>query len=344
MMKFYKNPIIIVLAFALFPNFSFGQFGLERISVQGNSFVNQKGDTLVFRGVSTSDPDKLEIDGLWSRRYFDEIKAWGVNLVRFPVHPSRLRNRGFEEYLKLLDDGIQWAGERGIYVVIDWHSIGNIETGIYLLDMYDTTKKETFNFWKKIAERYGQKNTVAFYEIFNEPTTNSTKFGTLQWDSWKDFNEEVITIVRSNGGEGIPLVAGFNWAYDLTPVKQSPIAMAGVGYVSHPYPQKREKPWEEKWTDDWGFVKNNYPVILTEIGFCGPEDPGAHIPVISDESYGVSITEYCDSRQISYIVWVFDKDWAPNMFTDTNYTPSRQGKFFEQKLKSYSKSDQKSQK
>ncbi|MEW2920584.1 cellulase family glycosylhydrolase [Muricauda sp. ANG21] len=334
-MKFLKKLILFLCVNAFFLNISFGQGGLDRISVKGNSFVNQKGDTLVFRGMSTSDPDKLELDGLWNKNYFNEIKDWGANLIRFPIHPSRVRNRGFQEYLKLLDDGIKWAGELGVYVVLDWHSIGNIETGIYLLDMYDTTKKETYNFWKVMAERHGKNNTVAFYEIFNEPTTNDNRYGALDWDSWKGFNKEVITIIRANGGEGIPLVAGFNWAYDLTPVKWSPLEMEGIGYVSHPYPQKREKPWEEKWTNDWGFVKDNYPLILTEMGFCGPEDPGAHIPVISDESYGISITDYCDARQISYLVWVFDMEWAPNMFTDRKFTPSRQGKFFKEKFKSY---------
>ena len=338
-MEILKSRAIILFLTLFSLQISLGQEHLQRISVQGNSFVNQKGDTLVFRGMSSSDPDKLELDGQWNTRYFDEIQDWGANVIRFPVHPSRVRNRGFSEYLELLDEGIKWAGERGIYVIIDWHSIGNIETGIYLLDMYNTTKKETYNFWKAIAERYGKNNTLAFYEIFNEPTTNANKFGTLEWESWKNFNKEIIGIIRANGGEGIPLIAGFNWAYDLTPVKWSPVEMEGIGYVSHPYPQKREKPWEEKWTADWGFVKKNYPVILTEIGFCGPEDPGAHIPVISDESYGVAITEYCDSRQISFVAWVFDKDWAPNMFTDANFTPSRQGRFFKEKFKGYSRKE-----
>jgi aryl-phospho-beta-D-glucosidase BglC (GH1 family) len=34
--------------------------------------------------------------------------------------------RGKEEYIKTLDQGVQWAGEQGLYVIIDWHSIGNL--------------------------------------------------------------------------------------------------------------------------------------------------------------------------------------------------------------------------
>ena len=307
----------------------------SRISVQGSNFITETGKQIVFRGMSTSDPDKLEMEGLWTKRYFEEIKSWGANIVRFPVHPERMRNRGKTEYLTVLDNGVKWAGELGLYVIIDWHSIGNLKTGLYHAGMYDTDKKETYNFWKTIAERYGENPIVAFYELYNEPTTNNNKFGTITWNEWMEINFEIITIIRANGGNGIPLVAGFNWAYDLTPVATDPLDLEGIAYVSHPYPQKREKPWEEQWTKDWGFVKDNYPVILTEMGFSGPDDPGAHVPVISDESYGDAITNYCDERGISYVVWVFDKQWAPRLYVDDDYTPSRQGRYFKKKLKSY---------
>ena len=180
--------------------------------------------------------------------------------------------------------------------------------------------------------KYKGDNTVAFYELFNEPTVYNGQLGTCSWDEWKVINEEMITIIRANGGSGIPLVAGFNWAYDLVGPATNPINAEGIGYVSHPYPMKREKPWEEKWTQDWGFLKNKYPVILTEIGFCGPEDPGAHIPVISDESYGDAITTYCDKNDISWVVWVFDPEWAPALFRDWKFTPTRQGIYFKKAL------------
>lgn len=314
---------------------SSAQNTLDRISVSGNSFIDESGTEIIFRGYSSSDPDKLESQGYWNKDYFEEMKRWGANLVRFPVHPTAWVKRGKEAYLRLLDDGIKWAGELGMYIIIDWHSIGNLRTEMYQADMYNTTQRETFDFWRTIGTKYGKNTTVAFYELFNEPTTFNNGLGTLKWEDWKALNTEMITIVRANGGEGIPLVAGFNWAYDLTPVKNNPIEAEGIAYVSHPYPQKRPKPWKEQWTKDWGFVKEKYPLILTEIGFSGPEDPGAHIPVISDESYGDAITSYSDEHHISYVVWVFDKQWAPRLFEDDKYTPSRHGRYFKKKLNSY---------
>lgn len=325
---------ILLLGFAVIPRTNAQQHPgpLPRISVQGNRFVSASGDTLVFRGLSSSDPDRLEKEGQWNKAYFEEIHRWGANLVRLPVHPAAWRRQGQEGYLRLLDQGVQWAKEMGLYVIIDWHSIGNLRSEMFQSPMYETTQKETFEFWRTMSKRYKNEPTVAFFELFNEPTVYNGQLGICTWAQWKSIVEEIITIIRAHDCPAIPLVAGFNWAYDLTPVATGPVDAPGVAYVSHPYPQKRDAPWPEQWTADWGFVAEKYPLILTEIGFCGPEDPGAHIPVISDESYGDAITAYCAERGISWVAWVFDPRWAPSMFSDWNFTPTRQGLFFKKAL------------
>ncbi|MEM7658385.1 MAG: cellulase family glycosylhydrolase [Bacteroidota bacterium] len=322
---------LLFLPFLWFPA-SLEAQSLPRISVQGNQFVLPSGEVEVFHGLNTSDPDKLEKEGHWEKAYFEAMHSWGANLVRFPVHPRAWRARGEEEYLKLLDQGIQWAGELGMYVIIDWHSIGNLRTEMYQHPMYETTQKETFEFWRTIGKRYGKNPTVAFYELFNEPTTYLGQLGRCSWKQWKRMMEEVILILRANGGEGIPLVAGFNWAYDLAPIRYQPIKAEGIAYVSHPYPQKREAPWLDEWTQDWGYVADRYPVILTEIGFALAGEKGAHIPVISDESYGKAITQYCEERDISLVVWVFDPNWAPSLFSDWEYSLTAHGRFFKNYL------------
>jgi hypothetical protein len=309
-----------------------GQTPLSRVSVKGNKFVTDNGQTIVFKGLDTSDPGKLSRGGHWNKPYFEEAKKWGANIVRFPVHPITWRQYAPADYIQLLQQGTQWATELGMYVIIDWHSIGNLKSELFQADMYETTRKETFEFWRLLAKHFKDNTTVAFFELFNEPTVYNGQLGVCSWQDWKAINEEMITIIRANGSQAIPLVAGFNWAYDLKPVATQPINAEGIAYVSHPYPMKREKPWEEKWTADWGFVADKYPLILTEIGFCGADEKGAHVPVISDETYGDAITKYCADKGISYTVWVFDPDWAPMLFSDWNFTPTRQGRYFKNAL------------
>jgi aryl-phospho-beta-D-glucosidase BglC (GH1 family) len=324
----------ILLLTVLFQATAFTQSNtpLPLVRVQGNQFVTADNKAIVFKGLDASDPDKLERDGHWNKAYFEAVKSWGANIVRFPVHPEAWRRQGKESYIKLLDKGVQWAAELGLYVIIDWHSIGNLRSELFQNSMYETTMKETLEFWRTMAVHFKGNTTVALFELFNEPTVMSGALGTCSWAQWKEMIEEMITVIRANGSVAVPLVAGFNWAYDLTPVKTNPIAAAGIAYVSHPYPMKREKPWPAKWTEDWGFAAKKYPVILTEIGFCGPDEKGAHVPVISDESYGDAITAYCAERGISYTVWVFDPQWAPMLIEDWNFTPTRQGRYFKKAL------------
>lgn len=329
-----KNVLILNLFIFLFSNIFLAQSKtqLSFISVNGNQFVNDQGDTVIFRGVSTADPARLIKLEKWNEDLFAELKNWNVNLVRFPVHPSAWREVGEDDYLKLLDDGINWAKKNDMYVIIDWHSIGNLRTELFFLPIYNTSKTETFRFWRTIADRYKNNSTVAFYELFNEPTRFNGRLGRITWQQHKELMEEIIGIIYAYDTTVIPLVAGFNWAYDLTNVRYEPIEFPGVAYVSHPYPQKREKPWEEKWEADWGFVADQYPVVVTEFGFMSADHRGAHIPVIADEEYGNAIINYFNKKGISWIVWVFDPDWSPQMIENWDYKPTMQGKFFKQKM------------
>jgi hypothetical protein len=58
-----------------------------------------------------------------------------------------------------------------MYIDLDWHSIGNLATGVFQDPMYDTSHQETYNFWRTMARHYAGHHTVAFFEFFNEPTT-----------------------------------------------------------------------------------------------------------------------------------------------------------------------------
>ena len=179
---------------------------LPLISVRGNRFVDPDGNTVLFRGLSISDPDKIESQGHWSKKHFSRVKETGARLVRIPVHPVAWRDRTPEHYLALLDSAVGWCTELGMYVIIDWHSIGNLKSGLFQDPMYNTSMAETFAFWRTIARHFKGHNTVAFYELFNEPTLYFNQLGRMSWDEWKGLNEDLISVIRAFDGEKIPLV------------------------------------------------------------------------------------------------------------------------------------------
>jgi endoglucanase len=281
---------------------------LPLISVQGNRFVNPAGETVLFRGLSIADPDKLAGQGRWNRELFAAVKDMGANLVRLPVHPAAWRERGPTGYLELLDQAVDWCTDLGMYVIIDWHSIGNLKSGMFQAPMYETSIPETLAFWRTIALHFKGNNTAAFYELFNEPTHFNGMLGSMTWTEWRELNEEMIGVIRYSDKERIPLVAGFDWAYDLNSLHYEPVRAEGIGYVTHPYANKRSQPWEPKWEENFAFAAGRYPVIATEFGF-GLKDG----EVVDDNHYGNRLTRFLEQRGISWMAWVFDPEWGPRM-------------------------------
>jgi endoglucanase len=300
---------------------------LSLIRVEGNKFVNKEGKTILFRGLSISDPDKIERQGHWNKAHFEKVKETGAMIVRIPVHPVAWRDRTPQKYLELLDQAAEWCTDLGMYIIIDWHTIGNLEMELFQNPMYNTSKQETYQFWRTIAEHFRGNNTIAFYEIFNEPTTYRGQLGTITWAEWKLINEKIIDLIRSFDNETIPLVAGFDWAYDLTPIINEPINALGIGYVTHPYSNKRSQPWEPKWEENFGFAASKYPVVATEFGFGG-------FPGLKDENdYGNRIIDYLESKGISWMCWVFDPEWGPRMLKSWDtYELTESGAFFKKAM------------
>jgi aryl-phospho-beta-D-glucosidase BglC (GH1 family) len=339
--------ILLILAFVLVQNlgaqdtrpwFQDGPFrfpkanpktkALSLIKVEGNKFVNSEGKTILFRGISISDPDKIERQGHWNKNHFEKVKETGAMIVRIPVHPVAWRDRTPEKYLELLDQAIEWCTDLGMYVMIDWHSIGNLGMELFQNPMYNTSKQETYQFWRTIAQHFVGNNTVAFYEIFNEPTTYRGQLGSMTWAEWKGINEKIIELIRSFDKETIPLVAGFDWAYDLSPLHDDPINAEGIGYVTHPYENKRTQPWEPKWEENFGFAADKYPVVATEFGFGLRQGQ-----TIDAQHYGNKIISYLESKGISWMCWVYDPEWGPRLLKSWDtYELTESGDFFKKAM------------
>ena len=274
--------------------------------------------------MAISDPDKIEHQGQWNRALFEHVRSMGANIVRIPIHPIAWRERTPAGYLVLLDQAIEWCTQLGMYVMIDWHSIGNLGMELYQDPMYTTTKTETYEFWRTIARHYQGHHTPAFYEIFNEPTLYRGTLGSMSWNEWKDINEKTIRLIRSFDTQKIPLVAGLDWAYDLTPLADDPLDMDGIAYAVHPYPHKRTPPYEPKWEENFGFAASRYPVFVTEFSFTLGDEG-----IKANGTYGSALVSYLEAKRMSWIGWVYDPEWTPRVITSwKTHELTECGKFF----------------
>jgi endoglucanase len=302
------------------------------LRVQGNRIINNAGEAVVLRGLALADPDQLLRDGHWDAEYFRQAHDWGAKVVRIPIHPRYWRDRGPEAYLSLLDQGIEWSKQSNMYVILDWHSIGDLVSGVFdnSWGIYPTTLSETLDFWRRVARRYRNEPQVAFYEIFNEPTqyVDGRDTGT-SWSQWRRIAGQIVAMICDVNPDAIAIVGGLDWAYDLQPVAADPVQHPNVVYAVHPYPQKRPEPWETYWEADFGALTAQYPVFATEFGFeTAEQTPGGSVAVATVE-YGRRIIRFLEERNISWTVWCFHPTWGPTLLADWNYTPTRPaGEFF----------------
>lgn len=95
------------------------------VSVSGENFVDAQGRTVVFNGINHVNKSRdqgyvCSDDSLT----FIKFRDWGFNLVRYGIIWDRLEPQpGVIDtaYLRQIDRRVRWAGENGIYLLLDMH-------------------------------------------------------------------------------------------------------------------------------------------------------------------------------------------------------------------------------
>jgi endoglucanase len=308
------------------------------LQVEGNRFVDEKGDTVQLRGVAITEPLMLASGdhthlGEWEEELFEVLYEWGAEVIRIPINPPNFSNYGATRSLKVLDQAIEWAGKYGMYIIIDFHGLGFPPDGYNKYDWAATSESGMINFWKTISRRYAGNNTVAFYEIYNEPGRERDGPARLDdWLTWKELSERVIAAIRENDNETIVIVGGMSYGNDLSFVLQAPIEGANIAYATHPYPGTSR--WTT-WSKAFGDVPEYYPVILTEFGFDNEQSSDEFLQessFVGSGRYRETLMEYIEEHGLSWTAWVFSHVWTPRMLTDRDYTPSELGRFIKEQL------------
>ncbi len=116
----------------------------------------------------------------------DSIKSWGFNSIRLPFHwnlfatntnPPQFLNKGFE----IIDSLLAWCEANQLYLILDMHAapggqsdenISDYNPAYPSLWQSEQNKDLTVKIWRKIAERYKDKEWIGGYDLLNEPKWN----------------------------------------------------------------------------------------------------------------------------------------------------------------------------
>ncbi len=317
----------------------------RRFHVEGNAFVDQFGQKMIFRGMASPDPTLMSACTspnkcgdpnmpAFNKNYYQAFASWGPNILRVPITPFSLYTYGLDATLRALDQTIAWAGENHMYVIIDFHSVGWFPDNWFGSDGSRTTIEEWTGFWKTVSSRYANNDVVAFYELFSEPALPWDlhpyyPYPKKDWLTWKGLVETLVNdTIRPNDPDKIVLVGGLLSAYDLSYVAGAPIADSSnnVAYSTHPYPSGFENQ-HLSWDSAFGNLSKKYAVFATEYGYDSPDIN------IGGSPYHQAIMDYLEAHQISWTAWIFAATWSPIFLKDNQtFETTESGTFFRSRL------------
>ncbi len=288
-----------------------------RLSVRDNLILDPATKPVQLYGLMPPDPDRLAKKGRFHRQLFDELKKAAANVIRVPVNIEQwVRD---EDYLwRNLDPSVTWAGEAGLYIIIDWHYIGNIVTGEgpQMPDIEEQPMELTLKFWRMTAHYFRNVPHVIF-EIFNEPQAISAR-------DWQSSATQIIQAIREQGADNLVIVGGIDYGKDLSWVLESPIADQNIAYSSHIYPSHSSTSWQTY----FGEVSEKYPVIMTEWGFMDRSTDASNAYLVGNaDNYGKPLLSYLYQHQIGWIACWYDDEWLPPMFQEGWKDDTEYGKF-----------------
>lgn len=260
-----------------------------RLHVDGTQLVDANGDPYQLKGVSTH--------GLaWFPEYvnkeaFQSIRDdWGGNVVRLAMYTSESGgycSDGNQEQLKsLVDDGVNYATELGMYVIIDWHILSDCDPL--------TNQAEAEKFFAEMSAKYAEYDNV-LYEICNEPNGNATWAGNI-----RPYAESVIPVIRANDKDAIIIVGTPTWSQDVDVVADdwvsNPIPDAGnVMFAVHFYAATHTDNIRNKVTYA---LDQGLPIFVSEFSICDASGNGAN-----DYNQAQAWFDLINEKNLSYCSW-----------------------------------------
>lgn len=271
----------------------YGQHGA--LHVENGKLTDADGNTVQLYGMSTHGiawfPQYINYDSFRTLR-----DDWNTNCIRLAMYTAEYGGYcagGDKEQLKqLVRDGVSYATELGMYVIVDWHILSDCDP--------NQNKDEAIAFFREMAEVFADNDNV-LYEICNEPN------GGTSWDSIKSYAEEVIPVIRAQKPDAVILVGTPTWSQEIDKAAASPLDDSNVMYTLHFYAGTHKDDLRNRLET---CVQNGLPVFVSEFGMCDASGNGAN-----DFDSTTKWLDLLNKYQISFCCWnLANKDESSSVF------------------------------
>jgi len=271
----------------------FGQHGA--LHVENGKLTGADGNIVQLYGMSTHGiawfPQYINYDSFRTLR-----DDWNTNCIRLAMYTAEYGGYcagGDKEQLKqLVRDGVSYATELGMYVIVDWHILSDCDP--------NQNKDEAIAFFREMSEAFADNDNV-LYEICNEPNSGTS------WDSIKSYAEEVIPVIREQKPDAVILVGTPTWSQEIDKAAVSPLTFDNVMYTLHFYAGTHKDDLRNRLET---CAQNNLPVFVSEFGMCDASGNGAN-----DFDSTTKWLDLLNKYQISFCCWnLANKDESSSVF------------------------------
>ena len=271
----------------------YGQHGA--LHVENGKLTDADGNTVQLYGMSTHGiawfPQYINYDSFRTLR-----DDWNTNCIRLAMYTAEYGGYcagGDKEQLKqLVRDGVSYATELGMYVIVDWHILSDCDP--------NQNKEEAIAFFREMTEAFADNDNV-LYEICNEPNSGTS------WDSIKSYAEEVIPVIREQKPDAVILVGTPTWSQEIDKAAASPLTFDNVMYTLHFYAGSHKDDLRNRLET---CAQNNLPVFVSEFGMCDASGNGAN-----DFDSTTKWLDLLNKYQISFCCWnLANKDESSSVF------------------------------
>ena len=271
----------------------YGQHGA--LHVENGKLTDADGNIVQLYGMSTHGiawfPQYINYDSFRTLR-----DDWNTNCIRLAMYTAEYGGYcagGDKEQLKqLVRDGVSYATELGMYVIVDWHILSDCDP--------NQNKDEAIAFFREMSEAFTDNDNV-LYEICNEPNSGTS------WDSIKSYAEEVIPVIREQKPDAVILVGTPTWSQEIDKAAASPLTFDNVMYTLHFYAGTHKDDLRNRLET---CAQNNLPVFVSEFGMCDASGNGAN-----DFDSTTKWLDLLNKYQISFCCWnLANKDESSSVF------------------------------
>ena len=265
------------------------------LHVENGKLTDQHGDVVQLYGMSTHGiawfPQYVNSDALRTLR-----DDWNTNCIRLAMYTAE--NGGYcsggdkEQLKQLVKDGVSYATDFGMYVIVDWHILSDGDP--------NQNKDEAIAFFKEMAETFTNNDNV-LYEICNEPN------GGTSWESIKAYAEEVMPVIREKRPDAVILVGTPTWSQEIDKAAESPLEDKNVMYTLHFYAGTHKDDLRNRLES---YAQNGLPIFVSEFGMCDASGNGAN-----DFESTTKWLDLLNKYQISFMCWnLANKDESSSVF------------------------------